>query len=94
LKTHILINEKEITNPVAKFLFILSAIIVTAVATAIGVFVLLPVIGIAITLSAGFIFIVIAASFFGLLSLIISSFIISSLFGTTELRFQKKKRNL
>ena len=61
MNTRIIINGKEVTNPVARALLILSAIIVAAVVAALVIFVLFPLIGIAVTLSIGVIAIFIVA---------------------------------
>ena len=52
MATQILINGKEVTSPFAKAFLVFGAIITVALVTAVVIFVLLPIIGVAVTLSA------------------------------------------
>ena len=89
MATRIIINGKEVTNPYVKAVFILGAIVVTALVTALVIFVLLPIIGVAVTLSIGFIVIFIFASVLGVVTLGIVWALFAWLFGTAEFRFEK-----
>ena len=84
--TRIIINGKEVSNPFVRILLILGAIIVAALVAAIVIFILLPVIGIAVTLSLGFIGIFIVAMMASVVSLVLVTIISSWLFGSTEFR--------
>lgn len=90
MMTRIIINGKEVTSPLAKFFFITSGIIVISVVMAITVFILLPVIGIAVTLSAGFIIVLIASTLFGAIALAIVISLLAWIFGAAEFRFERK----
>ena len=84
--TRIIINDKEVSNPFARALLLLGAIIVAALVAAVVIFILLPVIGIAVTLSFGFIVIFVIAIMASVVSLVLVTMISSWLFGSTEFR--------
>lgn len=90
MMTRIIINGKEVTNPLARFVFISSGIIVISVVMAIAVFILLPVLGIAVTLSAGFIVVLIVSTLFSAIALAIIVSLIAWIFGAAEFRFERK----
>ena len=92
MTTRIIINGKEVSNPFTRTLLILAAIIVTALAAALVIFVLFPVIGIAVTLSVGVIAIVILATMVSVVVLLLITFISSWLFGSAEFRIEKFHR--
>ena len=89
MTTRIIINGKEITNPLSRALLILSAILITALVSAIVIFILLPIIGIAVTLSVGFILIFVAAAIVSMVALALMTVISSRYFGTTEFRIER-----
>jgi len=82
----IVINGKEVTNPFTKAFLVFGAIIIAALGTALVIFVLLPIIGIAVTLSAGFIVICIVATIVCITTLAFGTTILGLLFGSTEFR--------
>jgi len=84
MATRIIINEKEMTNPYVKGLLIFGAIIVAALVTAIVIFVLSPIIGVAVTLTASFVLIFIAATLVSFSTMALVAFITSWIFGTAE----------
>jgi len=86
MNTRIIIKGKEVSNPFARALLLLGAIIVAALVAAVVIFVLLPVIGIAVTLSFGFIVIFVIAIMASVISLVLVTMISSWLFGSTEFR--------
>jgi len=88
MATRILINGKEVTNPFLKTIFILGAILTTALVTSIVIFILLPIIGVAVTLSVGFVIIFIAASVISVVALGIAVVLFSWIFGIAEFRFE------
>ena len=92
MTTRIIINGKEVTNPFTRGLLILSAVLVTALVSAIVIFILLPIIGIAVTLSVGFILIFVAASIVSMVALALMTVISSRYFGTTEFRIERIHR--
>ena len=90
--TRIIINGEEVSNPFVRILLILGAIIVAALVAAIVILILLPVIGIAVTLSLGFIGIFIVAMMASVVSLVLVTMISSWLFGSTEFRIVRLHR--
>lgn len=92
MATRIILNGKEVTNPLTWALLILSAILITALVTAIVIFILLPIIGIAVTLSVGFILIFVVASIVSMVSLALITVISSKYFGTTEFRIERIRK--
>ena len=84
MNTRIIINGKEVSNPFIRFLLILGAIIFAALVAAVVIFILLPVIGIAVTLSFGLIVIFIVAIMASIVSLVLVTIISSWLYGSTE----------
>jgi hypothetical protein len=92
MATRIIINGKEVTNPLTRTLLIFSAILITTLVTAGVIFILLPIIGIAVTLSVGFILIFFVASIVSMISLALMTFISSRYFGTTEFRIERIHR--
>ena len=92
MNTRIIINGKEVSNPFIRILLILGAIIIAALVAAVVIFILLPVIGIAVTLSFGFIVIFIVAIMASVVSLVLITIISSWLFGSTEFRIVRIHR--
>ncbi len=88
MATHIMINGKEYTNPFAKVLLAIAFILVAAVITAVIVFVVLPLIGIAVTLSFGFVAIFMIASIAGFTALVFATLVFGWLFGPSVFRFE------
>ena len=92
MKTQIIINGKQISNPFIRFLLILGAIITAALVTAVVIFILLPLIGVAVTLSVGFIVICVIAIMASVVALILVTIISSWLFGSAEFRIERIHR--
>jgi len=92
MATRIIINGEEVTNPLSRALLILAAILVTALVTAVVIFILLPLIGIAVTLSVGFVLIFIVAAIVSVVSLALMTLISSKFFGTSEFRIERIHR--
>ncbi len=92
MTTRIIINGKEVTNPFARVLLISGAIIVAALVAALVIFVLFPVIGIAVTLSVGVIAIFIVAIMMSVTALVLITVISSWLFGSAEFRIERFHR--
>jgi hypothetical protein len=89
MNTRIIINGKEVTSPSVKALLILGAIIVAALVLAIVIFVLFPIIGVAVSLSIGFIVIFIVAAIVSVATLALLTVIIAWLFGAAEFRIER-----
>ncbi len=92
MKTRIIINGKEVTNPFTRFLLIQGAIVIAALVAAVVIFILFPLIGIAVTLSIGFLAIFIVAIMGSVAALILLTVISSWLFGSTEFRIERFNR--
>ncbi|MCK4704993.1 MAG: hypothetical protein KAT90_05900 [Gammaproteobacteria bacterium] len=92
MTTRIIINGKEVTNPFSRALLILSAILITALVTAVVIFILLPLIGIAVTLSISFVLIFIVAAIVSVMSLALMMSISGKFFGTTDFRIERIHR--
>jgi hypothetical protein len=92
MNTRIIINDKEVCNPFTRILLIPGAIIIAALVTAIVIFILLPIIGVAVTLSVGFIVIFIVAIMASVTVLILLTIISSWLFGSMECRIERTHR--
>lgn len=92
MKTRIFINGREVSNPVVSTLLIPDAVIIAAVAAALVIFVLFPVIGIAVTLSFGVIAIFVVAIMMSIAALVLITVIYSWLFGSAEFRFERYNR--
>lgn len=89
---HIVLNGKEVTSPAAKFGLSFAAVLGAALVTALVVFVLLPLIGIAVTLSASLVAIILVATFAGIVSLLLGSLLLASLVGPVEFLVEKMRR--
>lgn len=92
MNTHIIINGREVTNPVARFLLILGTVVVASLVIAVVLLVLLPLIGVAVTLSLGFILIFVIAIMAAVAALVLITVVSSWLFGSAELRVSRRRR--
>ena len=93
MKTHIIINGQEVTSPFIKALLILGAILVASLVMAVVIFVLLPLIGVVVTLSVGFVVIFLVATIASVATLAFVTFISAWLFGAAEFRVEKTHSN-
>ena len=89
MTTQVVINGKEVTNPVAKTALAFGAILIVTLITTVIVFVLLPLVGIVVTLTIGFIAVFIVAIIAGITTLALSVAVFGWLFGPTEFRIEK-----
>ena len=89
MKTHIIINGSEVTSPFIKALLILGAIVVAALVMTVVIFVLLPFVGVVVTLSLGFVAIFIIATVVSVATLLFVTFISAWLFGAAEFRVER-----
>lgn len=92
MTTQVVINGKEITNPAAKISLAFGAILIASLIIALIVFVLLPLIGITVTLSVGFVAIFTIATLIGMTILLFGTLIFGWLFGPTKLRIEKHRK--
>lgn len=92
MTTRVVINGKEITNPIAKAALAFGLILIAALISVVVVFVLLPLAGIVITLSIGFVAVFIAAIIAGIAVLVLSSVVFGRIFGPTDFRIEKTFR--
>ncbi|MDH5389381.1 MAG: hypothetical protein OEY06_13165 [Gammaproteobacteria bacterium] len=89
MTTRIIINGNEVTNPFSRALLIMSAILIIALVTTVVIFILLPLIGIAVTLSIGFVLIFIIAAVVSVVSLALMMALSGKFFGTTDFRIER-----
>lgn len=94
MSTHIIINGKEISNPVSKAGIIVSAVLISALVAGVTIFVLLPLVGVAVTLSVGIITVFVVAAIMGFAGVLLSTALFGWLFGSTEFRFIKSRRKI
>ena len=92
MTTRIIINGEEVTSPLARFLLLFGAIAITALVTAVVIFVLFPIIGIALTLSVGVVAIFILGTLASVIVLMLITVISAWLFGSTEFRIKRIHR--
>ena len=92
MNTRIIINGREVSNPFVRMLLIFAAIVFAALVTAFVIFILLPIIGVAVTLSVGFVVIFIIAMMASVAALVLVTIISSWLFGSTEFRIERIRR--
>lgn len=92
MATQILINGKEVTNPFAKTFLVFGVILTVAFVMAIVLFVLLPIIGVAVTLSAGVVAIFIVATIVAVAMLAFITAMLGLLFGAMEFRVERSRR--
>ena len=89
MTTHVVINGKEVTNPVARTALISGATLLIALVTALTVFLLLPLVGITITLTIGFVAVFIIVVIASFIALVVSASLFGWLFGPTDFRIEK-----
>ena len=94
MTTRILINGKEVTNPLLRIILGFGAIVLTALVTSIVIFILLPIVGVAVTLSVGFVVIFIVASVISVGVLGLAVVLLAWLFGIAEFRFENIHKRL
>jgi len=87
--THVLIDGREVNQRTIKATLAFAAVIFSALLTAVVVFVLLPLIGMAITLSAGLVAIMLIATVSGLSIPIFGTAIVAWCFGSAVVRVEK-----
>ena len=90
--TQIRVNGREVKNPFLKAFLLFGAIITLALVTIVVIFVLLPIIGVAVTLSAGFVMVFVVAIFIGIAVLAFITAMLGMLFGALEFRFERPRR--
>ncbi|MDH5473851.1 MAG: hypothetical protein OEY61_13460 [Gammaproteobacteria bacterium] len=89
MRTYLVINGKEVTNPVAKFLLFLTALVFSFVSTLLFLFIILPLVGLAVTLSVGLVVSIVFVVFISIPALMIFTALFGRLFGETEFRLRK-----
>ena len=91
MTTRVIINEKEIHSPAVKFLLALVALSAACIIAGLLFYVLLPIIGIAVTLSAGVIVLLFVASVIGAGALLLGMLLFGWIFGKSEFKFIRIK---
>ena len=91
MSIHIVVNRKEITNPVLKLFIMLSVILAAGLLTAIFLLLVLPLIGITVAATFGFALIV-AVSIGGVLALGLCAALVSLVAGPVEVLINKSRQ--
>ena len=91
MSTRIIINEREIRSPVAKFLLGLGALTAACIIAGLVFYVLLPIIGVVVTLSAGLFVLLVVASAIGSAALLLGMLLFGWVFGKSEIKFIRFK---
>lgn len=87
----IVINDREVTNPLAKFFIVFSAMVMAGLITAAVAFVVLPLVGITVAVSFAFVLAIVAASVVGAFILIIIGIIYSIIRGSLHVDIDKRR---
>ena len=91
MATHIVINGREVTNPVAKAAIGMVAVLFAGLVAAAVIFIVLPLVGIAVTLSVGLIGVVLVALGVGIPVLILGGAILGALLTPFAALKERKK---
>lgn len=89
MRTYLIINDREVTNPVVKFLLLTGILLFSFVITLVLLFVVLPLIGIVVTLSVGFVLSLFIALVVTVPVLLLVLSLAGKLMGDTEIRIRK-----
>lgn len=92
MSMRIVLNGREVMSPAAKFGLSFAAVLGAAVMTALVVFVLLPLIGIAVTLSVSLFVIILVATVAGIVSLLLGSLLFAWLVGPVEFFVERMRQ--
>ena len=92
MPTQLIINGREIRNPLVKYLILFGALFVSAVVTLVVLFFILPLIGIAATLSIGFLISLFLAVIISIPALLIFALLFNRISGGTEIRLSSRGR--
>jgi hypothetical protein len=92
MSAHIIINGKEVTHPAARMLIKMGAVLLAGLVAAAVVFMVLPLVGIAVTLSVGLVGVVLIGLGIGLPLIILGSTVLGALL--TPLAALKERRKL
>jgi uncharacterized RDD family membrane protein YckC len=91
----IVINGKEVTNPVVRALFGMFALLVVGVIAALAIFLILPLVGIVVTVSVGLVGVLLVALGVGIPLMILGGTLIGALLTPfAVLRERSKRREL
>ena len=89
----IVINEREITNPLVKFSLILGAMLVTGLVIAAVVFILLPLVGITVMASVTFVLVIVAGTLIGVFVLGLGTILYTIIKGSFNLSVERRHRH-
>jgi len=93
MSTHIIINDREITNPAIKFSVIVASTVCVGIITAALLFLVLPLVGISIAAAFSFALIVVACVAVAFVTIGLGSTLLSMLIGPFEFLVRKVKRH-
>ena len=88
----IVINEREITNPLVKFSLVLGAMLVTGLVIAAVVFILLPLVGITMVASVTFVLVVVAGTLIAVFVLGLFTILYTIIKGSFNLSVERRHR--
>jgi len=91
MSIHLVVNRREINNPVSKFLILLSTILAAGLLAAAFLLLALPLIGITVAATFGFALIV-AVSIAGVLALGVCAALVSLVAGPVEVLINKSRQ--
>ena len=89
----IVINEREITNPLVKFSLILGAMLVTGLVIAAVVFILLPLVGITVLASVTFVLVIVAGTLIGVFVLGLGTILYTIIKGSFNVSVERRHRH-
>lgn len=89
----IVINEREITNPLVKFSLILGAMLVTGLVIAAVVFILLPLVGITVMASVTFVLVIVAGTLIGVFVLGLGTILYTIIKGSFNVSVERRHRH-
>lgn len=88
----IVINEREVTNPLVKFSLLLGAMLVAGLVIAAVVFILLPLVGITVVASVTFVLVVVAGTMIAAFVFALFTILYSIIKGSFNLSVERRRR--
>ena len=93
MTVRIVINEREITNPLVKFSLMLGAMLVAGLVIAAVVFILLPLAGITVVASVTFVLVIVAGTLIAAFVLGLGTILYAIIKGSLNLSVERHHRN-
>lgn len=89
----IIVNDREVSNPLVKFLLILGAMLVTGLVIAAVVFILLPLVGITIAVSVTFVVVVVVGTVIAALVMAFVGILYSIAKGSWQVYIERRRHH-